>query len=82
MVFSNKELIFLSTLPITVNGMLFTIFFTITSLCKVQYISFTLKIEYNPIMLCFIWGLILLTINKIFEVYEERQSRRQNERIL
>lgn len=76
MIFSNNELAFLSALPITLYGMLYSVFLTVASLSNVYWFRFTLKLgDNNPLMICFIWGLILLTINRIFEVYEERQSR-------
>lgn len=76
MIFSNNELAFLSTLPITLYGMLYSVFLTVASLSNAYWLRFTLKLgDSNPLMICFIWGLILLTVNRIFEVYEERQSR-------
>ena len=83
MIFSNNELAFLSTLPITLYGMLYSVFLIIASLSNAYWFRFTLKLgDSNPLIIYFIWGLILLTVNRIFEIYEERQSRRQNEGVL
>lgn len=71
MIFSNKELIFFSTLPITIWGIIFCIGLVITSLIKSDYVRLTIyfRDDSNLIMICFLYGLIVLTVNRIFEVY-------------
>lgn len=78
MIFSSKELTFLSTLPITIWGIIFCIILILAKLANANYIRLTIQFEENTnlIIICFLYGLIGLTINKIFEVYEERQLRR------
>lgn len=84
MILSNKKLTFISTLPITMWGIIFCIGLTIASLMRADDFRLTMYFSdnINLIMICFLYGLIGLTVNRIFEVYEERQLRRQNEGIL
>lgn len=84
MIFSNKELTFLSTLPVTIWGIFTTLAVIFSELVNASYVRLTMHFEENTnlIMMCFLYGLIGLTLNRIFEVYEERQLRRQNEGIL
>lgn len=72
MILSNKELTFISTLPITIWGIIFCIGLTIASLMRADGIRLTMYFSdnINLIMICFLYGLIGLTVNRIFEVYE------------
>lgn len=78
MIFSNTELAFFSTLPVTIWGMFTTLVVIFSELVNADYVRLTMRFEenINLIMVCFLYGLIGLTLNRIFEVYEERQSRR------
>lgn len=77
MILSNKELTFISTLPITIWGIFFCIELTIASLMRADSIRLTMyfRDDTNLIMVCFLYGLIGLTVNRIFEVYEYRNYK-------
>lgn len=78
MIFSSKELTFYSTLPVTIWGIFTTLAVIFSELVNADYVRITMHFgeNINLIMICFLYGLIGLTLNRIFEVYEERQSRR------
>lgn len=73
MIFTNKELVLFSTLPITIWSIIFVIYVLITTLNNSEY--FTLTVYFNEginlIMICFLYGLIGLTVNRTYEVYYE-----------
>lgn len=70
MIFSSKELAFYSTLPVTLYTALAVIF---SELVNADYIRLTMyfRDNINLIMVCFLYGLIGLTLNRIEEVYYE-----------
>lgn len=73
--FSNKELAFISTLPITMWAFLFILCFIVTLLNHASF--FTLTIYFNNsiyiIMTCFLYGLVGLIANRAAEIYYEKR---------
>lgn len=73
MIFSNNELAFYSTLPVTIWGIFTTLAVILSELVNADYIRVTIHFgeNVNLIMICFLYGLIGLTLNRIYEVYYE-----------
>jgi len=73
MIFSNNELAFYSTLPVTIWGIFTTLAVIFSELVNADYIRVTIHFgeNVNLIMICFLYGLIGLTLNRIYEVYYE-----------
>lgn len=73
MIFSSKELAFYSTLPVTIWGLYTALAVIFSELVNADYIRLTMyfRDNINLIMVCFLYGLIGLTLNRIFEVYYE-----------
>lgn len=73
MIFSSNELAFYSTLPVTIWGIFTTLAVILSELVNADYIRVTMYFgeDVNLIMICFLYGLIGLTLNRIYEVYYE-----------
>ena len=73
MIFSSNELAFCSTLPVTIWGIFTTLAVILSELVNADYIRVTIHFgeNVNLIMICFLYGLIGLTLNRIYEVYYE-----------
>lgn len=78
MIFSNKELVFLSTLPVTIWGMITVLGVIFSELTNAD--RFLLIVHFdkgiNLIIICCLYALTGLTMNRSYEIYKERQLRR------
>lgn len=73
MILSSNELAFFSTLPVTIWGIFTTLAVILSELVNADCVRLTMyfRDDINLIMVCFLYGLIGLTLNRIFEVYYE-----------
>lgn len=73
MILSSKELAFCSILPVTIWGLYTALAVIFSELVNADYIRLTMyfRDNINLIMVCFLYGLIGLTLNRIEEIYYE-----------